>query len=284
MAELYVCLTFDHDNVSSAISRGTTTPTALSRGEFGVVGAQRVLAMLARHGIASTWFTPGHTIESYPACVAAVRDAGHEIGHHGWTHRLPSSLGEAGEEEELLRGIEAIVKLTGRAPRGYRSPAWDLSPHSVGLLLKHGFVYDSSMMGHDTIPYQARQGDETPLLAPMRFGADTSLVEMPISWALDDFPHFEYTRTDVGILPGGANARLVVENWINEFRFMKAHHDWGVLTYTFHPHVIGRGHRMLMLEHMVELLKAEGARFVTMEAAVAAYRQKFPEGVSLRGG
>ncbi|HEY2132182.1 MAG TPA: polysaccharide deacetylase [Acetobacteraceae bacterium] len=284
MSALFVCLTFDHDNVSGAIARGNTTPTQMSRGEFGVVGAQRVLALLRRHNIPATWFTPGHTIESYPFCVAAVHEAGHEIGHHGWTHRVPSSLGEAGEEEELLRGIDAIAKLTGRAPRGYRSPAWDLSPHSIALLLKHGFVYDSSLMGHDYIPYQARRNDEISLLEPMCFGPDTPLVEMPISWALDDFPHFEYTRSDAGILPGGMNARLVIENWINEFRFMKAHYDWGVLTYTFHPHVIGRGHRMMMLEHMVEVLKQEGARFVTMATAVEEYRRQFPGGVSLRGG
>jgi hypothetical protein len=79
------------------------------------------------------------------------------------------------------------------------------------------------------------------------------------------------------------NARMVVENWINEFRYMRNHRDWGVLTYTFHPHVIGRGHRMLMLEHMIEVLKDEGATFVTMEMAVAEYRRKFPEGVTLRG-
>ncbi len=279
----FVCLTFDHDNVSAAIFRGTTTPTAMSRGEFGEVGAHRVLAMLARQGVPATWFIPGHTIDSFHVSVAAIQRAGHEIAHHGWTHSIPATLGAAGEEEELLRGIESIKRLTGAAPRGYRSPAWELSPHSVGLLVKHGFVYDSSMMGHDYIPYQARQEDGISLLEPMTFGADTSLVEMPISWALDDFQHFEYVRSDAGILPGGMNARLLIENWINEFRFMKAHEEWGILTYTFHPHVIGRGHRMMMLEHMVEVLKAEGAQFLTLEAAVGEYRRKFPEGVSLRG-
>ncbi len=284
MADLFVCLTFDHDNVSGQISRGNTTPTAISRGDFGIPATQRILRLLNAERIPATFFIPGHTIESYPSCVAAVHAAGHEVGHHGWTHRVPSTLGAEGEEEELLRGIESIIKLTGRAPRGYRSPSWDLSPHSIDLLIKHGFVYDSSMMGHDYIPYQARQGDEISLLEPMKFGADTSLIEMPISWALDDFPHFEYTRSDAGILPGGSNARLVIENFINEFKYMKKYYDWGVLTYTFHPHVIGRGHRMFMFEHMIETLRAEGAQFVTMETAVDAYRAKFPNGVSLRGG
>jgi len=210
--------------------------------------------------------------------VRAVHEAGHEIGHHGWTHRPPATLGREAEEEELARGIATIESLTGRRPRGYRSPAWELSPHSVDLLLAHGFVYDSSMMGHDYLPYQARQGDRASLLEPMEFGPDTALVEMPISWSLDDFPHFEYMRLEAGLLPGLMNARMVIENWINEFRYMKKHYDWGVLTYTFHPHVIGRGHRMLMLEHMIEVLRREGAEFVTMETAVGEYRRKFPGG------
>jgi peptidoglycan-N-acetylglucosamine deacetylase len=279
MARHLVCLTFDFDNTSSAIARGQTTPTMLSRGDFGVVGAARILELLERHSIRSTWFIPGHTIESYPdACRAAVR-AGHEIGHHGWTHRVPASLTREEEAAELERGNAAIEAIAGRRARGYRSPAWDLSPWSIDLLLEQGFLYDSSLMGDDYLPYQARVGDVAELEQPLRFGQDSPLVEMPISWSLDDYPVFEYSRSTGGILPGLMNARLVGENWLGDFRYM-ARQDWGVITYTFHPHVIGRGHRMLMLEALIDQLMSSGATFVAMEDAVAEYRERWPAGRS----
>jgi peptidoglycan/xylan/chitin deacetylase (PgdA/CDA1 family) len=283
MPDLLVCLTFDHDNASSMISRKLTSPTNISRGDFGIVAVPRILSLLQKHGIPTTWFIPGHTIESYPTTVRTVVEAGHEIAHHGWTHRVPATLGRDGEEEELVRGIASIVALTGRKPRGYRSPSWDLSPHSIELLLKNGFVYDSSMMGHDILPYQARRDDQTSLLEPMVFGPDTALVEMPVSWSLDDYPHFEFMRTEQTILPGLMNARSVLQNFADEFTYMKKHNEWGVLTYTFHPHVIGRGQRMLALEAFIEDLARQGATFVTMETAVAAYRARYPDGLSLRG-
>ena len=283
MADLFVCLSFDHDNVAAGIARDMVSLSAISRGDFGITAVRRLLALLAERGIPSTWFIPGHTIESYPSCVHSVHAAGHEIGNHGWTHRSPLTLHRDGEAEELISGSMAIETLTGRRPRGYRAPGRDLSPHSVDLLIDEGFLYDSSMMGQDYIPYQARTGDRTTLLEPMEFGPDTALVEMPIHWSLNDLPHFEHLRSEAAILPGLMNARMVVENWIDEFHYMKKHYDWGVLTYTFHPHVIGRGHRMLMLEHMLEVLRREGATFLTLEDAVAEYRRKFPDGVSLRG-
>ena len=283
MPQHFVCLTFDLDNASASIARDMATPTMISRGDFGMVGTERLLALLDKFEIAGTWFIPGHTIESYPASVRAVHEAGHEIGHHGWTHRPPAGLGREVEERELIRGNEAIRALTGVAARGYRSPSWNLSEHSVELLLKHGFVYDSSLMGHDYLSYQARAGDETPLEGPIQFGADTSLVEMPISWSLDDYPAFEFSRSPTGILPGLMNADGVLANWFADFRYMAEHYDWGVITYTFHPHVIGRGHRMIMLETLIGRLKDAGAVFVTMEEAVAEYRAKFPGGRSERG-
>jgi len=279
----FVCLTFDQDNASGAIARGLTTPTAISRGDYGMVGTERILALLKKHRVSTTWFVPGHTIETYPASVGAVHAAGHEIAHHGWTHRIPAELSRAEEEEELVRGSASIRKLTGRNPRGYRSPSWDLSPHSLELLLKHGFLYDSSLMGHDYLPYQARENDTVALHEPIRYGRDSKLVEMPISWSLDDYMVFEFYRYGSVVLPGLRNAGLVLENWLDDFRYMKQQYDWGVLTYTFHPHVIGRGHRMIMLEKMIRELRRMGAKFVTMEQAVAEYRKKFPKGRSERG-
>ena len=259
-----VCLTYDFDAMSGFIARGLKTPTPISRGEFGVVAAPRILNLLARHRISATWFIPGHTIETYPTICSQIVRAGHEIAHHGWTHVPPNDMTREDEEQGLTRGIAAIHSVTGHAPLGYRSPSWDLSPHSVELLLKHGFLYDSSMMGHDWMPYRVRLGDVIELQAPARFGPPTPLIEMPISWSTDDYPHFEFLRTSTSVLQGMMNANDVLSNWVDDFLYMKRHTDWGVMTYTMHPFVIGRGHRMLMLERLIERLAGEGAQFMTM--------------------
>jgi peptidoglycan/xylan/chitin deacetylase (PgdA/CDA1 family) len=262
-----VCLTFDFDTMSGLIARGLTTPTPLSRGEFGARASPRILAFLQSRGISATWFTPGFTIESFPHECEAVVNAGHEIAHHSWAHVPPASQSRDEEEADLVRANEAILRLTGRTARGYRSPSWDLSPSTVELLVKHGFVYDSSLMGADYWPYRARQGDVAELGRPYRFGAETPLIEMPISWSLDDFPHFEFLRTPQTILQGLQPARAVMGNWLDEFRYMKKSVDWGILTYTMHPYVIGRGYRMLALEELVDELARQGAVFMTMEEA-----------------
>jgi peptidoglycan/xylan/chitin deacetylase (PgdA/CDA1 family) len=272
MRRFIVCLTFDHDHMSGFISRGMTSPTAISRGEYDLVAIPRIVELLKRYDIKATFFTPGHTIESATASVESYVNAGHELAHHGWTHRLPVSLSREEEEEEIVRGNEAIKRVSGKAARGYRSPAWDLSPHSIELLLKHGMRYDSSMMGDDYDCHYARQGDQVELLKPFVRGRETSLLEMPISWSLDDFPHFEYMRNpNGGVQQGLMNASAVLDNFVDDFVYMTRVRERGILTYTFHPHVIGRGHRMMMMERLIQKLIEHGAVFMTMEAAMAEW-------------
>jgi len=271
-----VCLSFDFDAISIWIVRGMLTPTAISRGEFGVVAAERILDLLQRYGIAATWFIPGHTLETYPEVCARIHAQGHEIGHHGYAHEPPATLTREDEAAVLRRGSAAIRTVTGIDPRGYRSPSWDLSPSTVDLLLAHGFLYDSSMMGHDSQPYWARTGDVIVPDGPARLGPPTRLLEMPVSWSLDDYPHFEYIRGENFVLPGLRRAGDVLENWVDDFRYMVETCDWGALTYTFHPQVIGRGHRMLMLERLVESLAQRGAAFVRMDAAAAEFAERAP--------
>ena len=271
-----VTISFDFDAMSGFIARGMTSPTPISRGEFGALAIPRILALLAKYRVQSSFFIPGHTLETYPAQCRQIFDAGHEIGHHGWTHLPPNDMTREKEEEGLVRANESIRKLTGHHARGYRSPAWDLSPHSVALMLEHGFFYDSSMMASDHMPYRVRQGDVIELEKPAVFGKATKLIEMPVSWTLDDYPHFEFVRTNQWVLPGLMNAGLVLENWINDFRYMKASVDWGILNYTFHPFVIGRGHRMIALETLLRTLAEEGAQFMTVEQAARAYDSNYP--------
>ncbi len=266
MRDHLVCLTFDFDTVALWIAMGQTTPTPISRGEFGVVAAERLLKLFDRYGIRTTWFVPGLTIDTFEPACRAVAEAGHEIAHHGYDHIAPQGITLEEERDQLLRGNDAIARISGRPARGYRSPAWDLSAHSVDLLIEQGFIYDSSMMGHDYLPYRARRGDIVEAGKVPRFGPETELWELPVSWSVDDFPHFEYFRGG-GLRPSGG----VLDNWLDDFDYLTEQFDRGVLTYTCHPFVIGRGHRMKMLERLIDGVLERGARFVTAEAAVAEF-------------
>ena len=271
-----ICITFDFDTMSGLMARGLTTATPVSRGEFGAAAVPRILALLRKYDVRATWFVPGFTLETYPAQCEAVLAAGHEIGHHGWTHLPPNDMTREQEEAGLVRANEQIKKLSGQNARGYRSPSWDLSPNSVEMLLRHGFFYETSMMGDDYTPYRVRQGDVVEIEKPMVFGAPTRLIEMPISWTLDDFPHFEFLRMKTQLMPGLQNASGVLENWTNDYLYLKNNLDWGILTYTFHPYVIGRGHRMMILEKLLKTIAEGGAQFVTMEDAAQEYDQRVP--------
>src|SRR5258707_12895653 len=132
------------------------------------------------------------------------------------------------------------------------------------------------MMGNDTTPYRVRLGDRIELQKPAVFGKESRLIEMPISWSLDDSPHFGFVRTQSSVLPGLKNAGAVVANWIDDFLYMKRETDWGILTYTFHPFVIGRGHRMMALERLIERLAAGGAEFMRMETAAELFDKRAP--------
>ncbi|MBT5204689.1 MAG: polysaccharide deacetylase [Gammaproteobacteria bacterium] len=261
-----VCLSFDFDAVSFWMAQGLTSPTAMSRGEFGVIGVQRILKILDRYGIKASFFVPGVTLNTYPDCCRAIADAGHEMGHHGYTHVSPVNMSAEQELNALRRGKAVMQAVTGQVPLGYRSPAWDLSENSVELLLQEGFIYDSSMMGHDYLPYFARVSDQI-FEDRVVFGPETELIELPVSWSLDDFPHFEYFRGG-----GLQNAGGVLQNWLDDFSFMCSDADWGVLTYTFHPFVIGRGHRLVMFDALIRGLAEMDAEFVTAEAAVREFQ------------
>jgi peptidoglycan-N-acetylglucosamine deacetylase len=266
-----VCLTFDFDAASLWISRNMLTPTPISRGEFGAVAIPRLLHLLSERNLPSTWFIPGHTIETYPEVCREIVAAEHEVGLHGYAHENVGVLDEKQEREMFRRIHELVGDLAGVPPKGNRAPAWDLTPYTVDILLDLGLLYDSSLMGNDYSPYYVRRGHKIPQDAPMTFGEETRLVEMPVSWSLDDYPHFEYLRLPNAIMSGLKTPEDVFRNWTEDVAYMLRDFTDGVLVVTFHPQVIGRGHRMLGLERWLDELAGMGVAFERLESVAEQF-------------
>jgi peptidoglycan/xylan/chitin deacetylase (PgdA/CDA1 family) len=263
MAQPTVCLTFDFDALSVWFGFDHVTPAMLQRGEYGArVGVPRVLDLLRRQELPATFFTPGHTVESYPAVFETVLAAGHEIAHHSYGHADPSTLTPDEEREDFRRGLHAL-RAAGANPVGYRSPSGDLSATTLSLVEEYELLYDSSLMADDFTPYRPRIGDVVSQQEPLKPGHEARLVEVPMSFELDDWPHFQFTFSPYR--SGLSAPSKVLEIWTGEFDWMREHVDGGVLMVCMHPQVIGRGHRLTMLEQFIAHCRSGGARFATVE-------------------
>ncbi len=274
--DVSVCLTFDFDAISIWVGpRKTRSPNLISRGEFGEVGAHRLVDLLAGAGVPSTWFVPGHTIDTYPAVCERIAAAGHEIGYHGYCHEAPSTKRDEAEERAILeKAIDRIERLCGVAPVGHRLPGGNLGERWIGLLLEHGFSYDSSMAPHDYAPTWVRTGDVARTDAAYEFGPAVDLVELPFDWSLDDWPYFS---VEAGQQEGLRSPREVGQIWTDDFDYLYDRIGHGVFVLTMHPQCIGRGGRLAMVERLIEHMASRpGVRFETMAEVADRFRREQP--------
>ncbi|MFL6016790.1 MAG: polysaccharide deacetylase family protein, partial [Gaiellaceae bacterium] len=263
-----VCLSFDFDALSVWFGYERTTPAMLARGEYGArVGVPRVLELLDRHGIRATFFVPGHTVESFPHVTESILERAHEIAHHSYAHVDPSGQTRDEEEADMERALDVLERI-GVKPLGYRSPSADLSGSTLELVEAHGFVYDSSLMTDDYRPFHPRIGDRVSQTEPLERGRESTLWELPMCFELDDWVHFQFNFEPYR--KGGAPPSAVLEIWRDEFDWMHEHVDGGVLTVCMHPQVIGRGHRIAMLDRFVGHCLGSGARFAPLAEVAAA--------------
>ena len=253
-ARVAVCLSFDVDNESFLLARGETSPTTLSAADFGAEsGLPRILEMLDRHRIPASFFIPSVSAMIHPEMIPAIlKGQRHEIAVHGWIHEfLPGLAGNAGEEERLLnQAIDYLTKVTGKRPVGYRAPSWAFSEHTLGLIRKHGFLYDSSLMAMDE-PYEIVSNGEA-----------TGMVELAIDWTLTETPYLGRT----GTMP---QPELLFKVYKDEFD--AAYQQGTMLVLTLHPHVTGHRAPMKYLDELVTYMKSKpGVWFATCEQ-VARY-------------
>jgi peptidoglycan-N-acetylglucosamine deacetylase len=242
-AKCAAVLSFDLDAETSWIFRdpeNARRPVVISGGRFGPkFGVPGIIDLLSGYEITASFFIPSVSAERYPEAVEHILKAGYEIGAHGHMHERVDTLPASQEEEILEKSIAILEKASGRKPVGYRSPSWELSAVSLALLEKHGFLYSSNFMD-DYFPY---------MHSPQ--GAGDPLVELPVSWLLDDAPFFQWGlgRDYRPIQP----ASHVLEVWREEFAGV--YRRGGMFMLTMHPQLIGRVSRLDMLRRLIEYMR-----------------------------
>lgn len=239
-ARCAVMLTFDFDAESLWLARDPKSadrPGVMSQGRYGAtVGVPRLLDLLAREKIRATFYIPGWVAEHHPAEARAIRDAGHEIGHHGYRHDWADPTDPDGERAAFAQGMKALESVLGVRPGGYRAPAWEMTSITLDLVRQHGMFHSSNLMD-DVYPY----------LHP----GQPPVVELPVQWVLDDAPYF---LMHPRLAPRPMQSPEVVFGiWREEFR---GFHEWGGLfNLACHPQVIGHPSRLRLLRATIGLVK-----------------------------
>jgi len=202
-----------------------------------LVGVPRILDLMRAVGLRGSFFVPGYTVLRYPDQVKRIAEDGHEIGHHGHLHEPLTGVSAADESRFLERGLEALSRVLGVVPKGYRAPIWEMNWRTPALLGAAGFLYDSSLMDAD-VPYELAYGDESK-----------SIVELPINWILDDWQQYAYIPgfSGCGVIETPAKA---IELFRSEFDAMRA--EGGLWILTCHPFLSGRPGRAAALKLLMQ--------------------------------
>lgn len=259
--KMAVLITFDVDAETAHVAdpHNINRPSTLSMGTYGRrVGLNRILNVLKKHEIPSTFFVPGATAKLDPTVLERIMEHNHTIGHHGYLHKRSDTLTLEEEEAELVKGIEVLQKYTGKSPIGYRAPLWEMHSRTPALLKKYGFVYDSSLQADD-VPYLIDGGDGSRLL------------EIPGTWLLDDWEQFAFS--------GDWTMPFQIEEPDKVFRLWKAEFDalyeeGRCFNLTMHPQLTGRSSRIALLDQLITYMKTKPDVWFTTGDEVAQYWQK----------
>lgn len=217
-------------------------------------GVQRILDILARHEIRSTFPTTGITVEWYPEVAEAILAGGHELAVHGYRHVPLFNLSEDEERAEIEAATEAIRRVMGEMPRGWRSPMYSTTPNTIRLLTEAGYLYNSDFH-NDDLPYLLENDGETIVEIPA--GLDDwmlNLMQVPENVGMGGVPYSSPAHvTDI-----------LTSNF--DMLYLEAADSPRLMQWCMHPKITGMPHRSWGLEQVIGHIKShDGVWFCAME-------------------
>ncbi|WP_226021292.1 polysaccharide deacetylase family protein [Halomicrobium salinisoli] len=287
MGDIDVAIGVDVDAVAGWLGSygGEDSRADLSRGlSAGNEGVPRILTVFENEGIDTSWYVPGHTIETFREEIQAVADAGHELGIHGYSHENPSDLSREQEAAIIEASIDLVEDVTGEEPVGHRASWWEFSENTAELLDEYDFLYDSSLMESEFEPRQVRTDDSwakidydaaaESWMEPYEYGEELDVVEVPISWYRDDIPPMLFIKHPY-YNTGYADPETMHEKYYKaQFDYLYDRRGAGVYTLTIHPDVYGKPHMIPLLEDFIRYVKDhDRAEFRTVADVARKYEE-----------
>ncbi len=251
-ARCAVALTFDNFGESFDLLRYGHAGGASADGVYAPRrGVDRILDLLERYQIPATFFLEGWNVRKYATLAREIAERGHEVAAHGWMHEPWSELAQEVERDLIRRTTVTLAEVTGRPPRGWRSPSGLTTVGTLALIHDAGYVYDSSF-GDDDVPYWLGIG----------IGRAEEILELPWSWSLDDAPFYAYPGTI-------RRPSEVLQLWTEEFDAALA--LTGCFMLVCHPRFSGRPSRLLALERLIEHMQSQDGIWFARCEEIAEY-------------
>lgn len=218
------------------------------------VGVPKILEYLRSVEIKTTFFIPGWVVEVHPKmCEAIVKD-GHEVGHHGYSHKRPEPTDFSVDKEEIDKTLDIFKRILGVTPVGYRAPSGENYDELLGYLRDKGIVYSSSFRD-DIRPYRhkLRDGSKGP-------------VELPVNMSFDDWLYGLSQRfSPRPMFP----KEHVLSIWNDELDQTR---EWGgLVSMVMHPQVSGRPMRIGIMRDFLARARGYGDVWIATGKEIAEH-------------
>jgi peptidoglycan/xylan/chitin deacetylase (PgdA/CDA1 family) len=204
-------------------------------------GIHSLLDGVQRCNMPATFAVPAVIAAISPATVRAILEHGHEVAAHGCKHEAVSPLDKGQEQARLEATTASLPRIPGQRPAGWyslprqRDPftVGTVSPHPIDLLSNAGYDYMGNGLADD-IPYYWVTDVQT----------SRALLTLPYYYHFNDQYFLMFPPPGLG--SGLENPKPFLTNCTLEF---DAQYKRGrYFSMVLHPHIIGFGHRMRLLE------------------------------------
>ena len=144
---------------------------------------RHLLDLFSQKNVHTTCFFLGWIAERFPHLVKEAASQGHEIGSHGYAHRLVHTMTPKQFYTDVMRSRQLLEDITGNAILGHRAAGFSLNekaPWFFDTLMEAGYCYDASLFPAKRAHGGVRNGHRRPYL--IRRG-NSEIVELPMTVA-----------------------------------------------------------------------------------------------------